>query len=102
MMKSYVHETIIITKSAWKFLRNHFRLTNGYSKLRDEQLEKIWNSTKRYRNLGANPQTHPISDNEMRIEDGDFLCEFSEIKKLLRYNGFGYREDGFVVSGIDI
>ena len=77
-MKEFKHETIIITKEAWKFLQNHYRLSRGFSKMKDEWLESMWK--KAFKNGGANPKTHPVSKNEIRIEHGSFLMKIDDIQ----------------------
>jgi hypothetical protein len=99
-MKEFKHETMVITKDAWKFLENNYRTSRGFSEAKDEWLEKMWNRA--FRNCGANPATHPIGENEIRIEHGSFLMRIDEIKILLTDNGFGYRQDGFIQEGINL
>lgn len=92
-------ETIIITKDAWKFLRNKSRTMKGYSILSEEALNKCLSQVKLL-NDGANPETHPINDNEIRIDKECFSIELDKIKNLLNENGFGYRQDGFELNCI--
>ena len=101
-MKEFEHETMVITKEAWKFLRNADRVKGGYAKLKDEQLEKVWNGIV-FRNCGAWSKTHPIAENEIRVErDSWSTLRFAEAKHLLAENGFEYRQDGFVAKGMTI
>ena len=99
-MKEFKHETIIVTKEAWKFLENNYRESGGFPHASEKWLEKLWKGA--FRNLGANPKTHPIKKNEMRIEHGSFLMSIDKIKKLLTEKGFEYRQDGFVAEGINV
>jgi hypothetical protein len=99
-MREFNHETIIITKEAWKFLENYYRISRGFSEAKGEWLEKNW--ARKFRNGGANPKTHPIAENEVRIEHGDFLMKIEEIKSVLKDTGFEYRQDGFIQEGMNI
>lgn len=98
-MRDVKLETIIINKEAWKFLRNKNRTMQGFTALNDEQLEKSWSKI-RMKNLGANPKTHPIEDNEIRISRDCVSIRFETIKSMLNDKGFGYREDGFIQEAI--
>ena len=98
-MKEVKLETIVISKNAWKFLRNKNRTMRGFTVLTDEQLEKSWNKIC-MKNLGANPKTHPIEDNEIRISRDCVSIKFEIIKSMLKDEGFGYREDGFIQEAI--
>ena len=90
-MKEFKHETMVITKEAWKFLRNADRVKGGYSELKDEQLEKVWS------------KTHPIAENEIRVENDSWnTFRIEEAKQKLTENGFAYRQDGFVAEGINL
>ena len=100
-MKAFEHETIIVTKDGWKFLRNLNRTTQGYSELTDEQLDRIWDNTT-IKNNGANPKTHPISENEIRIDDYMFSIKWDKIKEIIYKNNLEWRKDGFMLTGIDI
>ena len=97
-MTEFKHETIIIEKEGWQFLRQQNRINAGCTLLSQEQLENAWNKMK-YRNNGANPNTHPISENEVRISPDSFGMRWNNVKLLLKDNGFDYREDGFVIEG---
>ena len=99
-MREFKHETVVIEKDAWKFLENYYRISQGYSEAKDEWLEKIWK--RKFRNGGANPKTHPISENEVRVEHSDYLMGLDKIKSLLKDNGFDYRQDGFIQEGINV
>lgn len=99
-MREFKHETIIATKEAWKFLENYYRTSRGFKEAKDEWLEKMW--AKKFRNGGANPKTHPIGENEVRIEHSDFLMKIEEIKSVLKDNGFSYRQDGFIQEGMNL
>ena len=99
-MKEFKHETMVITKEAWKFLRNADRAKGGYSALTDEQLEKVWGKIA-FRNGGAWSKTHPIAENEIRVENDTWnTFRIEEAKQKLTENGFDYRQDGFVAEGI--
>jgi hypothetical protein len=99
LMKEYRHETIIIDRKGWEFLRNTNRTLQGFKALSQEQLDKVWNSN-RYRNNGANPKTHPIAENEIRICPDSFSIKWDKVKKLLNDNGFKQRQDGYEIDGI--
>ena len=62
-MREFKHETVIITKDAWKFLQDYDRESRGYQKVNPEWLERCWQRA--FRNEGANPQTHPIAAEEI-------------------------------------
>lgn len=99
-MKEFKHETLIISKKAWKFLQDYERESKGYKKISPEWLEKCWQRA--LRNEGANPQTHPISSDEIRIYKDCFSYDWNEVKNLLNEKGYGYRQDGFVIEGFYI
>ena len=99
-MRKFAHETIIITKEAWKFMWNFERAADGYKPCTDAQLENIWNRC--FRNKGANPATHPIADNEIRVDRDSFNMRFDGVKSTLDANGFGWRVDGFIAEGVYI
>lgn len=101
-MKEFKHETMVITKEAWKFLRNADRVKGGYSTLTDEQLEKVWGKIA-FRNGGAWSKTHPIAENEIRVENDSWnTMRIEDAKAILTENGFEYRQDGFVQEGINL
>ncbi len=101
-MANYTHETIIITKEAWKFLRNLDRKIGNFRPVTDEMHERTW-SNLISRNYCANPASHPISDNEVRIHPNSFeRIAWDEMKNTLIEGGFGYRDDGFVAKGMYI
>lgn len=97
----FKHETIIITKEAWCFLRNENRKKAGCVSLNEEQLEKCW-ARIRYRNHGANSEKYPIADNEIRIDCDSFNFRLEQVKEMLTANGYTFRQDGFIVEGIYI
>ena len=97
-MRKFAHETIIITKEAWKFMWNFEREVYGYKPCSDAQLENIWGRICS-RNRGANPATHPIAENEVRVDCDTFNMRFENVKSELVANGFQYRKDGFVAEG---
>lgn len=99
LMREYKHETIIIDRKGWEFLRNISRTLRGFNPLSQEQLDKIWNSNQ-YRNNGANLTTHPIAENEIRISPDSFSMQWDKVKKLLNDNGFKQRQDGYVIEGV--
>ena len=98
-MKQFKSETIIISKQAWFFLQNHQRLSRGGKAASESFLERAWNVVNR--NDGANPATHPINENEIRI-DKDNFGKLETVKSVLTEKGFGYRQDGFVVEGFNL
>lgn len=97
-MKEFKHETIIIEKKGWQFLRQQNRINAGCTPLSQEQLEKAWDRIK-YRNSGANPDTHPIAENEIRISPDSFGMRWDNVKFLLKENGFKQRQDGYEIEG---
>lgn len=100
-MASYTHETIVITKEAWKFLRNFNRKIGGFRPVTDEMHERTW--SKLNRNYCANPVSHPIGDDEIRIYPGCFeKIAWDEVKDMLIEGGLGYRDDGFRAKGMYI
>lgn len=109
-MANYTHETIIITKEAWKFLRNLNRKIGGFRPVTDEMHEREWQyvTHNNNRNRGANPVSHPIADNEIRIHPGYFgSIAWDDVKEMLADDGFadggfGYRQDGYVIKGMCI
>lgn len=101
-MRELKHETIIVSKETYFFLRNHTRKIGGYSELSDESLERLWNRMESARNIGANSQTHPIDKNEVRIDRDSFGLPLNTMKTLINDNGFTYREDGYIVESIYI
>ena len=92
-MKKFKHETIIVSKEAARFIWDLPRKV----KMTDEWFNREWN--KAFRNGGANPKTHPISENEVRISVDNICFSLDEAKRLLTENGFTYRTDGFIVDG---
>ena len=55
-----------------------------------------------FRNLGANPATHPIEENEIRVEHGNFCMTIEEVKSALTRGKFDFRQDGFVAEGFNL
>lgn len=100
-MKTFKHETLIISKEAWFFLNHYDRTSRGYRDCTNEWLERVW-SSQLIRNNGANPETHPIADDEIRIDREYFHISWDKIKTVLTDNGFTYRDDGFIVNGFNI
>ena len=100
-MRKFKHETIIVERSGWEFLRNKERVDRGYTPLTQEHLDKVWNRCC-FKNGGANPQTHPIADNEIRIDRDSFSIKWEAIKSLLESNGFKHRQDGYEVEGMHL
>lgn len=100
-MREFRHETLIITKEAWKFLKNHSRTSKGYSELEEEKLEKIWQRIDKegFRNDGAPSKKYPITMNEMRINPDTFAFKWGTLKQILQDKGYGYREDGYIIDG---
>lgn len=99
-MKEFKHETIITTKEGWKHLEKCYREKVGCKMPSPEFIERSWKRA--MRNLGANPATHPIAENEIRVEHGSFCMTIEEIKALLKNGGFEYRQDGFAAEGFDL
>lgn len=97
-MKKFEHETIIITKNAWKFMRNFERELHGFNPISNEQLDKIWGKIT-LRNGGANPKDFPIAENEIRVDKDTFNCKWENVKVTLSESGFDYRKDGFTETG---
>ena len=86
--------TLIIEKEGYFYLRNKMRQKMGYSILSYETLNRLWGKF-RFRNGGANSKTHPISDNEIRIDNSTFLLSIEGVKEALEKEGLKYREDGY-------
>ena len=97
-MKEVRLETIIISKEAWKFLRQEDRKKANCRLLTDEELEKSWKRI--WRNFGASNETHPIGEDEVRIERDTFNQRWDRVKEILKENGFEYRTDGFIQEAI--
>ena len=100
-MRKFKYETIIITKAAWKFMWNYEREKHGFKPCTDEALDRIWVRIA-FRNGGANSKTHPISDDEIRVDPDSFNLGFMNVKRTLTENGFTFREDGFAEVGINL
>ena len=98
-MKKYANETIIISKEAWKFMSNFSRENGGFRPLPEERLEWIWKRIY-IRNGGANPETHPIGEDEIRINRDTFNMSWEDVRQILNDSGFEYRQDGFIITGI--
>ena len=99
-MKEFKHETIITTREGWEHLEKCYREKVGCKMPSPEFLERSWKMA--FRNLGANPATLPIAENEIRVEHGSFCMAIEEIKNFLENGGFEYRQDGFVAEGFDL
>ena len=100
-MKKFSNDTIIVNKETWKFLKNYNRTSQGFSEMSDESLERFWNRLQ-WRNGGANSKTHPIAEDEIRIDRDTFSIRWDTIREFITDNGFAYREDGYIVVGINI
>lgn len=98
MAREYKHETIILTKEVWVLAKNWDRTSRGFKPLSDTFVERVW--TQCFRNGGANPATHPIADNEIRVDRDSFHFNLETIKAMLLNAGCTWREDGFVQEGI--
>lgn len=98
-MRKFTSETIILTKEAWVLIKNWERVSHGYKKLSDTFIDRVWSQC--FRNGGANPATHPISDNEIRVDRESFSISLEEVKAELEKAGYGYRQDGFIVEGFN-
>ena len=96
-MRKYTSETIIITKEAWVFIGNWDRTRLGHKPMNDKFIEHMW--TQAFRNGGANQATHPISDNEIRVDCDSFMARLADVKEHLQNNGYTYRQDGFITEG---
>ena len=99
-MREFKNETIVITKEGWFFLKQENRKKAGCQLMTQEQLEKAFGRIQ-YRNDGAG-KDHPIVDNEIRISKGSFNFRLEQMKQMLKDNGFDFREDGFVIEGINL
>ena len=66
----------------------------------NEFLEYQWRTC--FRNGGANPKTHPIAEDEIRVCKDSFNLSLEEIKVKLEDYGFTYREDGYCEEGLYI
>lgn len=101
-MREVKHETIIIEKEGWEFLKNQTLVMRGFKPRTQEQLDKEWNRIDRngFRNDGANLKTHPIEENEIRVDPDEFSIGWDKIKQLIKDNGIKYRQDGYEVEGI--
>ena len=102
-MKEFKYETIIISKEAWKFLNNFNRESKGFKALPDERLNAIWLRMRAHRvhNGGANPATHPVDENEIRIDRNSFDIKWDKVKQILASKNFEYRQDGYVAVGFN-
>ena len=100
-MKKFANETIIIHKNGWKFMWNTEREKHGFAALSNEQLERIWSKIVS-KNRGANPATHPISNDEIRIDKDTFNMKWEDVKETLSNNGHAVRDDGFVAEGYNM
>lgn len=99
MARNYTSETLILSKKAWHFAKWFDRTQTGRKPLSNYWFEYTWNSC--FRNGGANPATHPIADDEIRVDRNNFSLSLEEIKAGLTDYGFTYRQDGFITEGID-
>lgn len=99
-MREFKHDTIIVNKETWIFIYNYERTREGFPELTERQIERIWNMA--YRNGGANSKTHPIAEDEIRIDRDTFSIRWDSIREFITDNGFEYREDGCVVVGINL
>lgn len=91
-------KTIIVSKEAWIHVKNSEREKRGFKKLSDTFIERMW--TNGFRNAGANPATHPIDENEIRLCECDY--HFPYVLKELEDAGFTWREDGFIQEYMNI
>lgn len=98
MARNFKHETIILTKEVWVMAKNFDRTQRGYKPLSESFVERIWNQC--FRNGGANPATHPIAENEIRVDRDTFYLDLEQIKAMIYNAGFSWREDGFIQEGI--
>ena len=96
-MREFKHETIIIEKEGWEFLKNLSRTSKGFKALSQEQLDKSWDRDD-FKNGGG--KKYPIADNEIRIDPDSFAIRWDKVKQLLKDNGFNQRQDGYEVEGI--
>lgn len=98
MARNFTSETIILTKEVWEIAKNWDRTQRGYKPLSNTFIERVW--TQGFRNGGANPATHPIADNEIRVDRDSFYIDLEHIKAMLYNAGYTWREDGYIVEGI--
>lgn len=98
MARNFTSETIILTKEAWIAAKNYDRTQRGYKPLSEAFIERTWNQC--FRNSGANPATHPIAENEIRVDRDSFYLDLEHIKAMLVNAGLSWREDGYMVEGI--
>lgn len=99
-MKEFKHETVVTTRQGWEHLEKCYREKVGCKIPSPEFLERSWKRA--FRNLGANPATHPIEENEIRVEHGSFCMTIEEIKSALTRGKFDFRQDGFVAEGFNL
>lgn len=99
-MSNFKHETIILTKEAYRFAKDFERAEHGRKPLSETFFQHIW--TQGFRNGGANPATHPIGENEIRVDRDSFGFSLARVKSALAANGFEWREDGFIQEGFYI
>lgn len=98
-MREFKHETIIIEKDAWQFLKNKSVTERGFKPLSQEQLDRIW-SRDDFKNEAG--KKYPITDNEIRISPNTFAIRWDRVKSSLEENGFKYRQDGYEIEGISL
>jgi hypothetical protein len=96
-MRKFAHETIILTKEVWILAKNFDRTQRGYKPLSETFIERVW--TQSFRNGGANPATHPIADNEIRVDRDSFSLDLEQIKAMIFNAGYTWREDGHIEEG---
>ena len=78
-MRNFTSETIIVSKEAWKYLRNVERQRDGRAPLNDERLNAIWDRIS-FHNGGANPATHPIRKKRTSCRQGYIFNEHFRCK----------------------
>lgn len=88
-MKEFIHDTILIDKESYFYLRNNFRVAKGFKPLSIEALERIWKRL-----------TYGNDDTEhYRIDIDTFGYRLETIKILLIDNGYDFIDDGIKNHG---
>ena len=96
-MREFKHETIIIEKEGWEFIKNLSRTLGGFKPLSQEQLDRIWKRDDFKNGAG---KKYPITENEIRINPDSFGIRWDKVKALLKENGFKIRQDGYEIEGV--
>ena len=101
MMKSYMLNTLIISKDAYRFLRNEMCIQRGGKGLTDEQQERRYRSA-----LKTEDGRVIVSDDSLGGGDGTkhgrwISWNCADLKRMLDDAGFAY-EDGKPVEAIRV